>query len=42
MISIILVSKQSGLNRTLRTFLETDPELELESELSGADEALER
>ena len=42
MISIILVSKQSGLNRTLRTFLETDPELELESELSGADEALEK
>ena len=42
MISIILVSKQSGLNRTLRTFLETDPELELESELSSADEALEK
>jgi pilus assembly protein CpaE len=42
MISIMLVSKQSGLNRTLRTFLETDPELELESELSGADEALEK
>ena len=42
MISIILVSKQSGLNRTLRTFLETDPELELGSELSSADEALEK
>ena len=42
MISIVLVSKQTGLCRNLREFIGADPELELLAELSGADEVLEK
>ena len=42
MISVVLVSKQSGPARKLGEFIHTDPDLELLGELSGADEALEK
>lgn len=42
MIGIILVSKQANVLRTLGQFLGTDPELEILSEVSGSDEALEK
>ena len=42
MISIVLVSKQAGVCRTLRDYLSTDPQLDLLAELSNTDEALEK
>ena len=42
MISMILVSRQASVCRTLREFIGTDPELDLVAEIAGADEALER
>mgnify|MGYP003288292919 CR=1 FL=1 len=40
MISIVLVSKQAGVCRSLREFIGTDPELELIAEAAGSEEAL--
>ena len=42
MISMILVSRQASVCRTLREFIGTDPELDLVAEIAGADEALEK
>ena len=42
MISIVLVSKQASVCRTLRDYLNTDPQLDLLAELSNTDEALEK
>ena len=42
MISIVLVSKQVGVCRSLREFIGTDPELELIAEAAGSEEALEK
>lgn len=42
MISMILVSKQARVCRTLREFIGTDPQLELLAEAGSSDEALEK